>query len=256
MPDDIDASESNQGGTPAGPPDTTPPPATPAAPDTGAAAAPAGPQKVALDEGTIKQIITGVTPPPAQPQQPPLTQDQIDELLRVYKVSPQDATALGLQPEAVEHLNRVLDAKVRQAVAMASLQAEVMRRSLLETISPIQSFMREANERQLRAEFFEQNKEFVGFEPLVEAAYAAMVRDGVRFQSKPEAFKAVADRTRQIMNSMPGLRNAQGQAGTRTSTPGSGQGMSTVLTGGQGGAGGGGAATSEAQKLAKSLFFS
>jgi len=212
--------------------------------DTGVGAAgegvqPPAPQKVELTEDTIKALVGSLPGPPAlaaapQPERQ-MTQEELDKAMNVFRVTPQHMKALGLSEEAAEYMNEIVTGAVRQAVTMAMLAQRKLQTDLEGRLTPLQKYMNEANEQKLRAEFFSKHEDLKDVETLVEAVYSRLSTSGVQFKTKDEAFKAIADQTRQLLAKLrPVGQGGGGDGGTATKPANK---MSTVTTGGRGGAG-------------------
>ena len=208
-------------------------------------AAPPAPQNVSLTPETIKTLVSslGAQAPAPAPQAPPreLTQEEIDKRLNVFRATEEHMQRLGLDPKAAGHFNEIVSAIVKQAVTMAYVTMEGTKRELTERIEPLSKYMSEAREERLRTEFFSENEDLKQFEPLARAVWVQLNANGAKFASKEEAFKAVAEQTRQLLAKMqPGQGGGNGTATPATNAP---RKMPTVTTGGRGGAapsGGGG----------------
>jgi len=224
-------------------------------------AAPPPQQAVSLTPESIKSLVESmrlaptVQQPVPQPQQQ-LSQDEINRMLAVFNADRRHIERLGLKyedpqanEEAVTALNEILDGKTRQAVTMASLVVENLKRQMLQELTPIREFVAAERERKLREEFFNEYKDLEEFTPLVEAVYTQLQNNKVNFSSKEEAFKTVADQARQLL-----AKIQPGQGGTSgVSTSTAPRRMPTVTTGGRGGAGGAGSGK-PVDTVAKSLF--
>ncbi len=218
---------------------------------------PPAPTPVTLTPDAIKALATSLAPAPqAQAEPPPrqLSQDELDKLMNKFKVGIKHVQRLGLPTEqaesAVEALNEIAEGIVRQAVTMAYLTTENLKRELGGQLGPLRQFMEQQREQSLRSEFFSANEDLKPVEPLVEAIFTKLVQSGVKFSSKEEGFKVVADQARQMLAKIsPGGQgggNGSGEGGTSTTTR-----MPTVTTGGRGGAVQG---PSGQSPIAKSMF--
>lgn len=221
---------------------------------------PPQPQAVSLSPDTIKTLVDSlkVAPVvPAQPaSQPQLSQEEINRALAVFNADRRYVERMGLKfedptqyDEAVAALNEMLDGKTRQAVTMSTLVVENLKRQLMGELEPLKAYVAQAREQQLRDEFFKEHDDLRQFEPLVEAVYMKMQRAGAHFNTREDAFKAVAEQARQLLAKVqPG--QGDGGGASATSTP---RKMPTVTTGGRGGASAS-AAGKPIDAVAKSLF--
>ncbi len=206
--------------------------------------------------GVAQQVQQG-----AQPQQQ-YTQDDFNRIFNVVQVTPETLAKFGLPatPEAAKAFSELKDAIVRQAVTMSHYlvqQAqEGMTKQFGQEYGVAKQFASEYYENKLKDEFFETHPDLKGYDPLLIQVKDQLLREGQDFKGdKQAAFKAVAERTRAVIKSLPGLNGQQSQQTTtgNQSKPTSGKTrMSTVTTGGQGGAG----ATSSGSgaNTAKTLF--
>ena len=223
--------------------EATPPPEVPAAP-----------AEVRLSPETIQTLLSGMQPQ-AQPQLPEkqLTPEELDKLLNTFRPDEQLITELGLPPTSAKALERMIQGIVRNAVSMSYLTTEKVRRDLMKDIDPIRGYVTKSQERELRSQFFEANSDLKPYENLVEAIYAKMGQQGLRFPTTDAAFKAIGDQARQMLKSLnvtleQGGANAGGGSVTPTNAP---RRMPTLTGGGKGGAVQDGV---EGSKVAKTMF--
>jgi hypothetical protein len=212
-------------------------------------------QRIELSPDTITALAGSLRQQQSSEQSQQMTPEQLQEYLAVYNPTVEDATALGLTAEALPHLQRLLDAKVKQATRAAAIQFEYLKRSMEERLAPLQTLIQQQQQETLIKQFYTDNPDLVGKEQLVEAVYAKL--GGRSWKSKEEAFKTVAENTRQLLTVLTGQANGGGNPPNGTQQMKSGvPKMSTVMTGG---AGGGkqqqaGATLTPQQKLAREFF--
>lgn len=200
------------------------------------------PKQALMDADTIRTIVqeTARASQPA-PLEKQMSMEEFNKLMNVYQVTPEQVQQLGLQPEAANILHAMLQGIAKQAVTMAEFRIRNTEQNLRKTyddrLTPLQSFVEAQREQTYRAEFFEQNKDLVGWEPLLETTYTQLKTEGKQFQTKEAAYKEIAERARAIIKRLPASASP---AATTTPTSNGSQGhkMSTLTGGGQGGAGG------------------
>lgn len=249
QPNDAGQQQTQQAATPAQPP----PPATSFTPE----------QLREIVASTAREAVTA-----AQPQ-PQLTQEQVNKLLNVYRVDRPHAQrllkALRLQvddesalDEVAQLLEEITEGKSRQAVTMAAVQLEALRRGELNNIQnqlkPVLTFAQQQQEAQLRKEFMEKYPDMAGWEPMLEMVYQQLLTEKATFADKQSAFKAVYDRAKATLAKLPNAQGNNNNGQTVQRQPnGQFAKMSTVSTGGQMGAGAK-TATTGREKLARTLF--
>jgi signal transduction histidine kinase len=213
----------------------------------------------------VSQAVKATTP------QPQLSQEQINQMLNVYSVPPTVAVrlakALGIDAtpeqatELATALNEMLEAKTRQAVTMAAVQIEALKRNdlaaLQQQLHPVLNLAYQQEKARLQDEFMTTYPDTKGYEPVLEMIYNDMNGRGVKFNSKDEAFKAVYGQFKAVVAKLPGGSAATGATnagGNGAARAASSQRMSTVSTGGQTGAGQRGTTMSAQESLARKLF--
>jgi hypothetical protein len=125
---------------------------------------------ITMTSEQIRELVSGVAQQTAQGQQQAprqLTPEELNTAMNVFSASPEHAgellSAMGLQatPEQAQRvaavLNLLLEGKTRQAVTMAAIQIEALRRndlaSLRNEVSPALAFAQQQRENGLREEF-------------------------------------------------------------------------------------------------------
>ena len=198
-----------------------------------------------------------------QPQQ--FTEQDFIRTFNVFQPTPELLAKVGLPatPEgAAVFRDEVVTPIVRQAVTMAAYQMEKLKGDLVEHIKqqlqpyePARQLAVERETEKLKVEFFTTNSDLKDYEPLVMEVYARLSAQGTKWKTKDEAFKTIAEQTRSILKSTPGLQAmAGGGNGQPTTTQGgSGSRMSPLSGGGQGGAARAGG-SSKAKSTAEELF--
>lgn len=229
----------------------TPTEAAPAEKPDVAEAALAAPQRVALDAESLAALAQVVQKPVEQPQaaEPPLTPEQIRQLLNVYEATAEDVAALGLPETAMPKLNAILGAIVKQAVTTASVHTEAVRRQIEQALTPLREMHRERQLENLRQEFYTVHKDLQGKDKLVDMVYARLVQSGTwQPKTKAEAFKTVADQTRQLINEYLAAGGGQETKSLPARAGAQPRKMPTVLAGGQAGSAAAGAKTTQAKE--------
>jgi len=228
-------------------------PAAQQPPATAPAAAPA--PSALMDEKTLRTIVQetakAVQPAPAEKQ---MSTEEFNRLMNVFHVTPELTQKLGLAPEVADVLHDMLQSVAKQAVTMSEFRIRAIEQQLRQQydqrLTPIQSYVAAQEEKAYRKEFFELNKDLVGWEPILETTYAQLKNEGKQFESKEAAYKEIAARARAIIKSIPVTASGEPTA-TPTSNAPTGHKMSTLTGGGQGGAGG---TKPAAPSQAKSIF--
>jgi hypothetical protein len=217
-------------------------------------ATPAAPTQVQLSPESMAALAATLQPA-AQPQaQPQLSQEEINRLLNVYNVDETALTELGLPTTALSRLNTILEAKVKQAVTAATLHTEMVRRQLAQQLEPLHTLVRQQQMAQARQEFFAANADLVGKEQLVEAVYAKLESEGWKPKDKVEAFKIVADQSRQLLKALLGPGNGQGTGQAAAATSGGSRAPVTLMAGQTGNAASTADAVTQQQKDVRWLF--
>lgn len=230
---------------PASTPNPTPSQVTPAASPTPAAtptATPAAPAGVSREDiqAIVQSVASAVAPKP-QPTQ--LSQAEIDQALRVYRPSAKLVESILAGGEgAVQALHEIVNGTATHAMTVANIQLQDAIQRLEARLNPIQSHIREQQESALKSEFIAAHPNLKGFDPVLKTVYEGMVREGLTFPNKKEAFAEVAKRADAIIKSLPGIGQSAAPAGQAT---GQTHSMSTLTGGGQGGSGTTGQSTAE-----------
>lgn len=227
-------------------PATTETPATPAAP--------AAPTQVQLSPESMAALAATLQPAAPQQAQPQLSQDEVNRLLNVYNVDETALTELGLPTTALTRFNAILEAKVKQAITAATLHTEMVRRQIAQQLEPMHALVRQQQMAQARQEFFTSNTDLVGKEQLVEAVYAKLESEGWRPKDKAEAFKIVADQSRQLLKALLGQGNGQGTGQTAAAPSGGSRAPVTLMAGQTGKAASATDAATQQQKDVRWLF--
>ena len=200
---------------------------------------------------------------PAQEKQ--VTQEEFDKMFNIYRPTEQLLAYLRSDdPKVViAAYQELAHGAARQAVTIAS---HLIANQIAEIRGQFQPAMDMAQERameQAKTEFFEKNPDLKGLDPLLVLIRDQMVAKGVKFKTKEEAFKAVADEARKQMEALPGLRTGANGGAGGAGAAGQGAGnppsrMPTLSGGkGSGGAGDGAAASGGAgnkPNTAKRIF--
>lgn len=218
----------------------TTPAATPAAtPATTPAATPGSlPQ---FDEQRLASLITaGVRA--GQPAASAAAESDADvaRKLNIYTADAATFEAIvGLKPERPEQvvaLNNALQGVARQAVTIAKILIDQSVGDLRTSISPYQQMVQRQVADQQQALFYDENKELVGYKPLVESTFAAMKASGITFTDITTARKALADRVRADLKAS-GITPQVARPGTptRTTTTPQSRPMSPTSMGGRNG---------------------
>ncbi len=195
-----------------------------------------------------------------------LTPEKLAKLIQPF--NPDDALLTLLSSEKPEDRKQALmllaDGTTRQAIQIAQLQMQRQLKALTKQIEGdlgfVKSFARQQAERELVDEFYKSYPQYKGMDPLLQQIKSAMEAEGVKFNSKKEAFAAVHSRAQAVLKSLK-VELPNGDDATEDTAqqrPVANQRrMPTLTGGGQGGAGGGqksGGGTSSRAAVAKELF--
>lgn len=222
-----------------------------------------GPGLVGLTKEQIQEIVQGTAQAVSgqQPrQQQQYTIEDFNKAFNVVQVTPELLSGFGLRdatPEMAKAFEAITQAIVKQAVTMNAYQLEQVRQTMMGEFAPVIKFSAEAQAEQLKTEFFGVYPDLKGFDPLLIQVKDQLVSEGADFKGdKKAAFKAVAERTRAVIKSLPGLNGQQQGAGDsqHKETRQNAARMSTVSAGGQGGAGSGGGSAAGSNNTAKTIF--
>lgn len=182
----------------------------------------------------IAEIVTQAVKA-VQPQQQ-MTQEQIDAALRVYRPTTKTVEKIQQGGEAaLEALNEIVQGIYNQATTMAEYRLKMQTEPIMQQIAPLQEQIRQHQLNSLKEEFFARNKDLVGFDPILNAIQQQLTAEGARFATKDEAFKAVGDRARAIIKTLPGVGQANNGQSQQTQQNVQPHSMSTLTGGGQGG---------------------
>lgn len=167
-------------------------------------------QQVPID--VIKQLAQELRQP--QQQAPQMTEQEFNRLFNVYQPTPELWQALrGDDPAtAVQALSTMLQGAVKQAATLAAFHTQQELQRVQEMVQPALSMARERQNEQMKTEFFGQYPDLKGYEPLLLQVRDALLSQGLGNLSKEKAFETVAQRTREILQKIPGLQQG-GQAG-------------------------------------------
>lgn len=229
-----------------------------AAPSTQQPAAGAEPRRIELTEELLTQMgknigesVAGAMKPPEA--QPTMTQEQFDKMFKIFRPTTEQWQALRGDDEqaALGALTEMLQGGSTQAVTIATHLLTHEMEQMRQQFAPAMKMAQERELEALKVEFFKQNEDLKGMDPLLELVRDQFVAKGMKFKSKDEAFKAVADAARAQIEKIPGLKNgianipANNGGGQGTGQPGT---KMPALSGGKGqtGAGDGGASSGSA----------
>lgn len=215
---------------------------------------PVVPAVVAPAPYTAEQVAAllkaGATPVAPAPVIPPkaLTPEEIDTQLNTFKPTAEMLNDLGLDganPKVVENFSKMASALVKNAVTVATILAQEQVRAIRAEYEPHVRFAQEQQQVYAQQQYFADNPNHVGLEPLIGQVAMQMEKEGTwKGKSPTETFKEVGKRVNDLVTRLkipvpaPGAAPvvpAPGEVVKPASTR-----MSTVSSGGQGGAGGAG----------------
>lgn len=187
----------------------------------------------------IKKAGLGQATPTKQPEKQ-YSQEDFNRAMNVFDPTPQQVEAILKGGEdAVAALRQIVGGVNKQSLTMASymIQQAVEQEAskIREEFGPARTFAQQQQEEKLKVEFVEKHPDLKGYEPLLVEVVGQMKASGFNAETKEEAFKALADRARAVIKSLPGMKPANGDGKPDPTT----SRMPTLSSGGQGGIGGG-----------------
>lgn len=222
-------------------------------PGDGSATTPATTTPPAAQPGmtpeSVRELVRSVATEfkPKEPQKE-MTPEEFDRAFAVAKVSPQHVERILKGGEdAVGALNEIVQAAARQSVTMAQHLLRNHQSEYDQKLQPYMQFATTVRENMYRQEFFEQNKDLVGYEEVMQDVQSRLDREGLK-GTKEEVFKRLAEETRKVIKSVAAKATPAGDGNTQTTPPNK---MTSLSSGGQGGAGsaGGGKSSSTAKTI-------
>lgn len=193
------------------------------------------PQQIAeLAAQTATRTVGALQPQQAQVE-PQFTDADFNKAFNIPTVDANTFTAItGYapdKPEQVKALNDFAMGVIRAAVTMSNFQLEQARQQVSQQMSPILQAQQSQQESALSQEFFTTNSHLKDFEPLIAEVAKGFARDGVKFNSKTELFKAVADQTTRLLGRAGQSTNAGNPAqNTPNGVPPAANGSSHIMT--------------------------
>jgi len=133
--------------------------------------------------------------------------------------------------DALEAFQEIVHGINKQSQTMAHYQIQMAKDELKNEFSPALTYTQRQQEKELRNEFMEANKDLAGFEPIMEHIIQDLKSKGTKGLTKEQAFKHVADQTRAVIAALP--KNGAASNVTTPALPPSK--MSTLSSGGQAG---------------------
>jgi hypothetical protein len=162
---------------------------------------------VRLADEDIKRLAGALQP---QQQQPQYSEEQLRQLLKVADVTEDEiAAAFAIDKsqhgpqlkQTAEFFKSLIGRVVDHVNTLNNLRLQLI---LEQQLAPLQSFYQQVQNERYEKEFFEQNPDIP--QDLARVVYRDMLNRGVRFQSKEEAFKAIAEQSRAIIGRTSGPR--------------------------------------------------
>jgi hypothetical protein len=153
------------------------------------------PQQMAdIAAQSAARVVGQMNQPQQQTQQ--FTQEDFNKTFNIPTVDNQVFQAItGYapdKPEQVQALNNFAQGIIRAAVTMSNFQLEQARQQVVQQMAPVVNGHKEQVDAGLKNEFFTTNAHLKDFEPLVQEISKGFAREGRKFASKDELFKAVA----------------------------------------------------------------
>lgn len=210
-----------------------------------------------LSEEQLKRLIQAASskePAGEAGESKPMSAEEYEKLFNVVKVGEQEVEAL-LDPDSTpaqkaEALQGLLHATARMATTISAYQMALLRDQLEKNLQPAVQFAQAQAEQKLAEEFLSTYPDMKGYEPLLLLIRDKLVKEGAKFDSKEEAFKAVYARAQEVMKRLPNSPGTSGAAPKGgTSKP-----KMSVVSGGGGVGKSGGPKLTPAEQLARELF--
>jgi hypothetical protein len=193
------------------------------------------PKGVSAEDIALAIKKAGLGQTPSGKEDKPYTMEDFNRVMNVYNPPAgvvEDILAGG--DRAVAALGQIVNGVNKQSVTMASYMIQQLREDLETKFATARQFAQKQYEEDLRKEFLTKYTDLKGFEPLLTEIVGQMKASGFQAETKEEAFKAIAERAKVIIKSLPGLQT--GARNNPTAQPGK---MPALSGGGQGGVGGG-----------------
>ena len=172
-------------------------------------------------------------------QKPAQSDEEIRAQLGIYNANEGDYEAiLGVKPtaEQVGALNRVLQAIAKQSVTVSNVLTQQALKQYQDSINPYIGFVRQQEATRVQNEFFTENSDLKGFEPLVAKEFQSLMSSGAKVPNIAEAKKLLAERTRATLKSIGVTPGASQQRTTQQAPAVPGQQsrrMTTTSVGGR-----------------------
>jgi hypothetical protein len=138
--------------------------------------------------------------------------------------------------DGLQAMMEMRDGLSRQFGTLLQYQMEVVRRDMMEHMTPAITFAREQAAARDREDFFGQNEDLRAHEQLTQTVFDALKAQGYQAPDKTTAYKTLADRTRALLGNGTGAAPTGG-APTRTTTQ-TGKRPAQLSSGSQAGGGG------------------
>jgi hypothetical protein len=177
-------------------------------------------QKIAL---AVAQGMRAVQQPAQQPQRQ-LSPQEINKLLNKFEVNADVLRGLGFSeatPEQIAGFQAFADNIVRNSTTVANLAIQAQLEKMQGTLSPVMSYVQEAQTREMRNSFFSQHKDLEKYEVIVKSVADTINprnSDGSE-KALAVAMKEVADATRKILKESGITLDAAGQEANRSAAP-------------------------------------
>lgn len=165
---------------------------------------------------SVREGLRQAQPEPAQRQ---WTKEELDKAFNVYNPSQEqiDALVAGGEP-ALKVMMAFRDGMQKQFGTLLQYSIEVAKQELLDQMHPAMTFAQEQAAAQDRENFFSENEDLRQFEKLTQTVFNALKAEGYQANTKEEAFKTLADRTRALIPQGNGA-GAAPSGGARTTNP-------------------------------------
>jgi len=127
-----------------------------------------------------------------QQQQKQLSQEEVDKLLNPVRVTAETMAEMGIEnatPKQIAAYQKLMNAAVKNATSVMSMQLEQRMRSIQEYAAPMERFYQEQAAARYKQDFFAEHKELAKYEKFVAAAAAQV--SPTNADGSPKEVKAV-----------------------------------------------------------------
>src|SRR5215831_4266600 len=187
---------------------------------------------------SVRAGVRDAATPTAQPQRQ-YTQAELEQMFNVWKPSDElVGRILAGGEDAVKAMVEMRDGLSKQFGTLLQYSLELAKNEIADQMSPALAFASESAAARDRDEFFTEHPDLKPYERLTQTVFNSLKAEGYQADTKAEAYKTLADRTRELL---PTGANGAGTApsgGARTTTTQTGKRPAQLSSGSQAGGGG------------------